>query len=190
MVRPYCVVITTTPTFAYRGACFLPIHHEIIVHVCRNQAPHTFASFQDSRAGSLEHSIHMALTEAISELCNCSFSAKFIRMGEFRCWTSPSEVTYRSTVVGVTSHNSSKLLGQIETWVRSKVAIVRVARISLQVLSISGCAVGLSSLSEGECERSRMEEGTPTLSLVSQDPGTIQCVQSCLVQQGTSTCGN
>ena len=146
--------------------------------------------FQDSRATSLEHSIHVALTDTISELCNCSFSAKFIRTGEFRCWMSPSEVAYRSTIVGVASHNSSNLLGQIETWVRSKVAVVRVGRISLQVLSISGCAVGLSSLSEGECERSRMEEGTPTLSLVSQDLGTIQCVQSCLVQRGNNTCGN
>ena len=73
---------------------------------------------------------------------------------------------------------------------RSDEAVVDVGQLSLQVLSSNKCAVGLSSLSEGECERSRMEEGTPTFTLVSQDPGTIQCVQSCLVQQGTSTCGN
>ena len=135
----------------------------------------------------LESKIHLALTEAVAELCNCSFSSKFFRTGEFRCWNSPSEVTYRTSVVGTATHNSSQIIGHIESWVRSRVAVVRVGQIVLQVLS-SECAVGLSNLSEEECGN-RMEGSggdAPTLSLVSQDAGTIQCVQSCLVRKGTN----
>ena len=137
----------------------------------------------------MEHSIHLALTKAVSTLCNCSFSSKFLRTGKFRCWNSPSEVTYRTSVVGMATYNSSQLVGLIESWVRSEVAMVDVGRISLQVLS-SECGVGLSSLSEGECGVEGSGGGSPTLSLVSQDAGTIQCMQSCLVRKGTQPCGN
>ena len=92
--------------------------------------------------------------------------------------------------MGVAFHNSTQLINYIERWVRSEEAMVDVGQVSLEVLSSEDCAVGLSSLSEGECERRSMEEGTPTLSLMSQDPGTIQCVQSCLARSGTSACGN
>jgi hypothetical protein len=87
------------------------------------------------------------------------------------------------------SHNSSQVVDYIESWVRSEEAMVDVEQVSLEVLSIPECPVGLFSLSEGECGRRRIE-GTPTLSLVSQDPSTIQCVQDCLSKRGTQTCGN
>ena len=69
-------------------------------------------------------------------------------------------------------------------------ATVEVGQVTLQVLS-SECAVGLSSLSEGECGSGMEGSGvSPTLSLVTQDTTTIQCMQSCLVRKGTKTCGN
>lgn len=135
------------------------------------------------RINLMESSIHQAITEAVSELCNCSFSGKFLRKGKFRCWNSPSQVTYRSSVVGTASLKSSQILAHIEGWVRSQVAEVDVGQMSLQVLSSSECAVGLSSLTEAECEG---RSSLTTLTLVTQDVGAILCVQNCV----NSTSGN
>ena len=62
---------------------------------------------------------------------------------------------------------------------RSQVAVVDVGQMSLQVLSSSDCEVGLSSLTEAECEGLRSSSLT-TLTLVTQDVGAIMCVQKCV----------
>ena len=127
----------------------------------------------------------MALSEAISELCNCSFPSKFLRTGKFRCWNSPNEVTYRSSVVGVTTHNSSQIIGHVESWVRSEVAVVDLGQVSVEVLS-GECSVGLSNLHEEECGR-KMEGSGGSAQNLSLDAGTLQCVRCC---SECKTCGN
>ena len=120
-------------------------------------------------------SIHQAITAAVSELCNCSFSVKFLRPGKFRCWNSPSEVTYISSVVGTPARNSSHLLGFLDSWVRSEEAVVDVGCVSLRVLN-GRCGVGVGE----ECGVEGSGISPNTLSLVSQDPAVISCVQKCM----------
>ena len=98
----------------------------------------------------MEDHIHKAILAAIEIHCN---STSFLRTGKFRCWTSPSEVTYRTAIVGTATHTSLELLSCIESWVTSKAGVVDVGKISLQVLS-KGCPVELSSMNDEECYKS------------------------------------
>ena len=133
----------------------------------------------------MEHSIQESLTEAVSELCNCTFTTKFLRNGEFRCWDSPTEVTYRSTVVSTPTHASSHIISFIESWVESNRAVVRRRQVVHRVES-RGCAVGVSSLEAEECVAK--EEGKINLSPVSNDDPEVN--QNCVATNGTNGCGN
>ena len=110
----------------------------------------------------MRNSIHEAISEAVSELCNCSFPVQLLRPGKFRCWDSPTQVTYLASVVGTSTYNSSHILNHMDSWVRSKEAVVDVGSITLEVLN-GECGVGMSCMTSrkretGECA----EEGSGT----------------------------
>ena len=105
---------------------------------------------QDKKADMMENSIQKAVTSALETHCNCTYPPKYLRTGKFRCWTSKSEVTYRTAIIGTAAHTSLELLGCIESWVTSKTGVVDVGKVSLQVLS-KGCPVEISSMNDEEC---------------------------------------
>ena len=112
----------------------------------------------------MEYYIHKAIISALEIHCNSTFPPNFLRTGKFRCWTSPSEVTYRTAIVGTATHTSLELLSCIESWVKSKAGVVDVGKISLQVLS-KGCPVELSSMNDQECYKGGHDGGNSTNTL-------------------------
>jgi len=123
----------------------------------------------------MEQSIHKSLIRAVSEKCNCTFTSKFLRIGEFHCWNSPTEVTYRSSVVGTPHYASSHILNFIESWVRSKVAMIHRGQIVLKVMS-NECAVGIPDLEAEECKEEERKKRSLSIS---------SCIQSCAAGIGS-----
>ena len=144
---------------------------------------------QENEIDSMEESIHQALIEAVSDRCNCTFTLKFLRVGEFRCWDSTTEVTYRSSVVATPPYASSHIISFIENWVKSKLAVVRRGKIVHQVVS-SGCSVGVSSLDAEECVGESKKEAPSLISQISSDREVISCMQSCVARNATTNIGN
>ena len=109
----------------------------------------TFLSFdQPEKAAKLDKYIQGVVTKAISDHCSCNFPPDFIRAGIFSCRRASNEVSYRSTIVGMETHNTTELLGLIEDWVSSG----PVLKIGWYLADVyTNFPVELLSLDEMEC---------------------------------------
>ncbi len=112
----------------------------------------------------------------ISARCNCNFTETALHNGLFTCWNSPSEVTYRATIVG--TFNTSQLVGYIEEWVMAKRPFVKIGRVGLRVYQ--NCPVRIVSLEDDpECPDAVPVAGPAVIA--SSDPDVIQCLNNCLL---------
>ena len=103
---------------------------------------------QPEKAANLEKYFQGVVAKAISDRCSCNFAPDFIRAGIFSCRRAPNEVSYRSTIVGTETHNTTELLGLIEDWVSSG----PVLRIGWYLADVyTNFPVKLPSLDEMEC---------------------------------------
>ena len=117
------------------------------------QSSHLFylVYIQADKVEEIRSYVHSGIAKAISYQCNCSFSAKFIRNGLFRCWNALNEFTYRSIIVGMKGHNATKLVGLLQQSVYSDPTL-QVDQFELWVGT--RCPVAISSLKlkgEGKC---------------------------------------
>ena len=106
---------------------------------------------QADKVEEIRSYVHSGIAKAISYQCNCSFSAKFIRNGLFRCWNALNEFTYRSIIVGIKGHNATELVGLLQQSVYSDPTL-QVDQFELWVGT--RCPVAISSLKlkgEGKC---------------------------------------
>ena len=133
----------------------------------------------------MEEAIHNGIVKAVSRLCNCTFSVDFIRSGVFRCWNSPTEVTYRSAIVSTDTYYASDIVGYIEKWVESKPALLlHLEKLELKVET--KCPVRLTLMSDPECPlvHTVLNE---TMSLVSSDIKVIDCMKKCMGEASSCT---
>ena len=128
--------------------------------------------------------IHTAIVAAVAKQKVESFESSFLLDGFFRCWHSPTEVTYRSSILGTgDTYNASQLVAFLQDWVDSR-PVVRMEEFELQVLG-GGCPVALSSLSALECPPSNGGSQLPAdPTLITRDPAVIECVNICLFRRG------
>ena len=110
-----------------------------------------------------------AVLEALSVSCtNCTITSDIIDEQYFVCYPeSPLQVTYRARLEGTSETDSGSLISLIEEWVNGGVNLI-VARIQMTV--DSKCPVGISSLSEGECEQPTTK---PTTSVLTNSPSVF-----------------
>ena len=103
---------------------------------------------QPKKAANLEKYIRGVVAKAISDRCSSNFAPDFIRAGIFSCRRASNEVSYRSTIIGAETHNTTELLGLIEDWVSSG----PVLKIGWYLADVyTNFPVELSSLDEMEC---------------------------------------
>ena len=107
---------------------------------------------QPKKAAKLKKYFQGVVAKAISDRCSCTFAPDFIRAGIFSCRRTLNEVSYRSTIVGTETHNTTELLGLIEDWVSSG----PVLRIWWYLADVyTNFPVELSSLDEMECPHTK-----------------------------------
>ena len=141
---------------------------------------------QAERTASIKTAITSAISTVISSRCNCSFSESIVQDGLFSCWNSPTEVTYRSTIVS--TDNASMLVGYIEDWVRSEQPFLRVGDFRLQLYQ--DCPVHISSMSAPECVSAKLPTDGPSV-IASSDPVITNCLNYCLVRvRGEPLCSS
>ena len=171
----HCIVWSVSLWDGNIGLVFL----WLCIYIYRYALSHTLylTCLQAEKARIFEEDLLNAVTKAISDGCNCSFPVEFIRTGQYTCWSAPTEVTYRSTIVGTETHNSSQLIGFIDEWVNTRTT-VKIEWLLHKVYP--DCPVQISSLSEPECMSSEPLTGDPTL--ITTDPQVIQCVNACLIK--------
>ena len=61
-------------------------------------------------AQKVEKYIRGVVAKAISDRCSSHFAPDFIRVGIFSCRRASNEVSYRSTIIGTETHNTTELL--------------------------------------------------------------------------------
>ena len=107
---------------------------------------HTVMQFDKLKL--VEDAIQKQVAEVLNTACTCDFTPDHINTGEFSCQVSPTQVTYRSTLTGTYSHNSSQLLDLLGVWIDSQPNI-RIHSIRLAV--DSECPPAIADLSDSEC---------------------------------------
>ena len=131
----------------------------------------------------VEKAVRAAVAKAVSDLCNCSFPAGFVRPGKLSCRSTLNQVTYRSVAIGTGNYSSIQIVGFIEQWVQSSSATILLGPFIMDV--DPSCDVHLSSLLEPECSALHASQGNRTL--ITTDENVIACVNSCLQREGRST---
>lgn len=131
----------------------------------------------------VEKAIREAVAKAVSDLCNCSFPASFVRPGKLSCRSTFDQVIYRSIAIGTSNYSSSQIVGLIEQWVQSSSATILLGSFIMDV--DPSCDVQLSSLLEPECSTPHIPQGNHTL--ITTDENVIACVNSCLQREGRSS---
>ena len=127
--------------------------------------------------------IHTAIVAAIAKQEVELFESSFLLDGFFRCWHSPTEVTYRSSIIDTGTYDAHRLVAFLQDWVDSR-PVVRMEGFELQVLG-GGCPVALSSLSAPECSPPSGDSQLPAdPTLITRDPAVIECVNVCLFRRG------
>ena len=88
--------------------------------------------------------------EELTDMCpHCGITNDVIDKQLFACFSeSPTYVTYRARLGGISETDSGSLISLIEEWVSGGASII-VAGVLMTV--DSKCSVAISSLSEGEC---------------------------------------
>ena len=156
--------------------------------ICKvhNKITNSLFFLQPEKIKAVEDDIQITLAEVVINECKCKFALSNILVGQFSCRTTPTQVTYRSTILGTAGYNASYLLDILQGWVESGPTIT--ARQLLLDVS-SNCPVRISFLSDSECPVSNSQPlGDPTL--ITSDPKVIQCVHVCLLRtQGRGICG-
>lgn len=78
-------------------------------------------------------------------------------MGEFKCFTSSIEVTYRASINGNSSTSSSEILRYLEEWISSGTASILVQGLRLD-LDSSCLPIVIDSFSDPECMEEESNE--------------------------------
>ena len=132
----------------------------------------------------IKAAISQQISMVISAHCNCSVPGDFLQGGRFRCWNTPTAVTYRNKVFGNTATNASKLVEYTEDWVKTEHLFVPVGDFDLKVYK--DCPVRISSMSDPECASAELPANVPSV-IASSDPKVIQCINVCLVRERGET---
>ncbi len=89
----------------------------------------------------------------MDQLCGCGFTPQHITVGEFQCFASSTEATYRARISGTSTNSSSDILAYLEEWIRSGAASLLVQRFR-RFLDSSCLPVAIGSFADPECEGS------------------------------------
>lgn len=109
-------------------------------------------STQAEDTGLKLESIKAAVLESTQELCQCGFISDRLTNEVFQCFpASPEAVTYRATLHGTTSANSTQLISHIEQWTAEEAAAITIQQVLLRV--DGSCTVAVSSLVDDECQK-------------------------------------
>ena len=99
---------------------------------------------QPKKAANLEKYVRGVVAKAIPDRCSSNFAPDFIRAGIFSCRRASNEVSYRSTIIGTETHNTTELL-----FTQSITALLaQWTAPELESLSISFCTVYYETFSE------------------------------------------
>ena len=130
---------------------------------------------QKEKVVKIREVLHESLQQAVSSHCACSLSKDFINRGFFSCRNSRNTATYRSTVTGL---NATELIDHIQDWVSSGPTVV----LDWYYVDIYRyCPVAVSRLDEPDCQILKTVDSPPSSTLITSDPGIIECVNSCRV---------
>ena len=75
-------------------------------------------------SGDLER-LELAISDALSERCSCSFSQRYISNGQFVCSSGPSAntVVFQGRLIGIQDAGSVELLHHLHEWLLTEPAI-------------------------------------------------------------------